>query len=219
MSRLIGLVVALMAVGGALAVAGATAPAHAPSGSQVATPSPGRDVPGSEECRVEPRTLASLEALTTPVAGAPEPTPPSGTPAALPVGEPLDAATLAAITATAREVIACRNAGEALRTLALYSDAFLRQYFASPGTFTPERYAAMATPRPLSPETRVALLDVREARRLPDGRAGATVVVEDPADPTGQPRSATFLFFVEQDGRWLVDGAIEGLATTATPTP
>ena len=187
--------------------------------AQEATPvgSPVRDVPAPGECRVVPRSLASLQALATPAAGAVAPTASTGT--ALPPGEPADAATVAALTATAREVIACDNAGEALRTLALYSDRYLRQYFATPDAFTPDRYGALATPRPVDPGLQVALVAVRDARLLPDGRAAAVVVVDDPTATGGKTRSTSILFFVEQDGRWLIDGAVEVVEAGATGTP
>ena len=219
MTRLLVVIVAWTALGAECLVVGARADAHAPAVAQAATPNAGRDVPDPDECRVQPRSLESLQALATPVAGGlAEPDRPAGTPVALPSGELLDQATLAAITATAREVIACENAGATLRTLALYSDGFLRRYFGQPGLFTESRYAAMTTPRPLPPERQVALVEVRDGRRLPDGRAGAVVVVDDPIDPPDRPPSASFLFFVEENGRWLVDDAFE-VSAEAGATP
>ena len=221
MTRLVVVVAAWTALwAGSPAVAGA-AEAGLPARAQAATPGPGRDVPLPEECRVEPRSLESLQALATPAAGvAPEPVRSVGTPVALPPGEPLDAATLAVVTATAREVIACENAGATLRTLSLYSDAFLRRYFGQPGLFTESRYAVMTTPRPLPPERQVALVEVRDGRRLADGRAGAVVVVDDPTDPPDRRPSASFLFFAQEYGRWVVDDAIEVSAEArATRTP
>ncbi len=175
-----------------------------------------RDVPLPTECQVPPRTLESLQALATP-----EPLERVGleaSPTALPPGDPLDAESLAAITATARQVIACENAGEPWRALALYSDRFLSQYFSEPGVFTPERYAMLATPRPVAPaDQQIALVAVADGRLLADGRAGATVTVNDPSSTEGGD-TASFLFFTEQDGQWLVDSAVE-LPTTPAGTP
>ena len=218
MPRLLAVVLAsLVLLAGSLVLAPAR-PGGSTTHAQEATPigTPVRDVPAPGECRVAPRSLASLQALATPVAGAVAPTASTGT--ALPPGEPADAATVAALTATAREVIACDNAGEALRALALYSDRSLRQHLGTPGAFTPERYATLATPRPVDPGIQVALVAVRDARLLPDGRAAAVVVVDDPT-AGGQARSASILFFVEQDGRWLIDGAITDVEGGATGTP
>ncbi len=174
----------------------------------------GRDVPLPAECQVPPRTLESLQALATPEllarAGS------EASPVALPPGNPLDAETLAAITATARQVIACENAGEPWRALALYSDRFLRQYFGEPGVFTPERYAMIATPRPIAPEQQVALVAIADGRLLADGRAGATVTVNDPSNTEGGDQSS-FLSFVQQEGQWLVDSAVELPPPAATP--
>lgn len=192
-----------------------------PAASPIGDP-PAPDVPDPAECRAAPRSLASLQALATPAAGLPQPTlpaPAAGTPLALPDGDPANAVVVAALAATAREVIACDNAGETLRTLALYSDDYLRPFFGQPGTFTPDRHAALATPRPVEALLQVALVEVRDALLLPDGRAAAVVVVDDPADPTGEPRSASLLYFVAQDGRWLVDDAVEGIAAGAAGTP
>jgi ketosteroid isomerase-like protein len=214
---------AVVAVGLALAAA-TTAGASAAPPAQDATPVAGLGVPGPEECRVEPRSLASLQALATPRAGGRPPTVPSGTPVALPEGEPADAETVAGITATIREFLACVNAGDQLRAFALYSDDFLRPFFGQPGTFTPENYARAATPQPIPTEEWRALVDVRDARVLADGRVGAVVVVDDPtsedvAGPAGQTRDTSFVILVKRGDRWLVDGAIDDIPGEETGTP
>lgn len=180
--------------------------------AQEATPAPMRDVPAAAECQVAPRSLDSFQALATPVAGAPAPTIPSGTPMPLPAGEPLDEATLAAVTATAREVIACNNAGERLRVLALFSDDFLRQSFGPLGVFPADLYQRLETPAPAPIEQQVALVEIRDARLLPDGRIGLVVVVDDPTVTSGPRQSASFLYLVWQGDRWLIDGAVENIA-------
>ena len=199
----------------------ASGAAMLPAGTsaQEATPIAARDVPSASECRVAARPLDAFQALATPVPDQPEPTLPSGAPMELPAGEPLDEATLAAVSTTAREVIACSNAGERLRALALFSDNFLRQSFGQLGVFPPELYQRLATPQPLAVEQQVALVEVRDGRLLPDGRVGLVVVVDDPAAPSGERRSASFLYFVFQGDRWLIDGAIENIAPGAAETP
>ena len=87
-------------------------------------------------------------------------------------GEPADDATAAAIVATARELVACSNAGDILRRLALYSDDRLR--FAYPdGPTTGAGGHRQDQPLPLALPDRVALLSVDDVRMLPDGRVSA----------------------------------------------
>lgn len=81
-------------------------------------------------------------------------------------------ATVAAIVATAREPIACNNAGEFPRVFGFSTDDLLREAFGDP-VATAQAAAACATP----PVLRTELLAVRRVRVLADGRIG--VVMED----------------------------------------
>ena len=88
------------------------------------------DTPAPEECRVGRRSLEALRRLAaTPTPAAAEPT---ADPFAFepPAGEPADPATVAAITATQREATACANAGDRIRVMSLYSEAFVRRILA-----------------------------------------------------------------------------------------
>jgi hypothetical protein len=191
-----------------------------PIAARQATPIASRDVPTAAECHVAPISLAALQALSTPVPGEAPPTLPPATAEPLPAGEPLDDATLAAITMTAREAIACTNGGERLRALALYTDYFLRQSLGPLGPFPPELYQRLETPQPVAAEKQVALVAIRDGRRFSDGRVGAIVIVDDPAAVGGRRQSASFLFFALIGDRWLIDGAIEHvLDTDPTPSP
>jgi len=179
-----------------------------------------RDAPAPEECSTAPRTLEEIGAL----AELPPPLEPPN--AAEAGGVPADEATRTEVVAAAREMVACSNAGDILRRLALYSDNRLR--FAYPDGPTRALEAIAETPMPLAPLERVALLGVEDVRTLDDGRVAARVIVDNPAnhshDPSGtaQPvqQEAARLIFVQEAGRWRVDETRrEETLTNATPNP
>ena len=182
-----------------------------PAGGQGATPAAGQVVDPSA-CRVEPRTAESLQQLAaTPAAAQSTPggTAASPTVFVMPEGQPADEATVAAITATYQELVACLNAGDYLRAYALYSDAYLRR------NFGPEAIAAIAaTPAPVEASRRVAFAGVREARVLQDGRVGAVVQV---TGPDGGGGVAGFSVFARVGERWLVDEERVAEAGQGTP--
>ncbi len=164
-----------------------------------------RDAPGPEGCTVEPRTIEQIQAISE----GPDPSqPPNATESG---GLPADDATRKQIVDTARELVACSNAGDILRRLALYSDD--RLHFAYPDGPTRALEAIAKNPLPLALTDRVALISVDDVRTLPDGRVSAEVTVDNPGnhthDPTAvatpSPRETAKLIFVEQNGRWLVD--------------
>ncbi|MDP9359303.1 MAG: hypothetical protein M3R02_29260 [Chloroflexota bacterium] len=127
LSVLISLLALVLTIGGSTRTA-----------AQETTPVAGPEVPDPALCQVPPRTEAALLALLagTPMAGTPVAgTPTSELPASvagedlLPAGTPANAATIAGITATARELIACNNAGDLARVFALYTDDLVRMAF------------------------------------------------------------------------------------------
>src|SRR5918995_1430981 len=177
-----------------------------------------RDAPGPDECTVTPRTLEEFETL------AQEPAPDEPPNASETGGEPVDEATRDAITATARELVACSNAGDILRRLALYSDARLR--FAYPDGPTRALEMIAESPLPLVEAERVALVSVEDVRQLADGRVSARVTVDNPASHSHDPQTAATasqqevarLIFIQEAGRWRVDETRrEELTTNATP--
>jgi hypothetical protein len=194
--------------------------------AQDATPSTALDVPGPEECRVAPRDAAALVSiLATPTAATPEaPTVSSATD--LPQGEPVDEATLAAISETTRQFVACINAGDTFRSLAVVTDGFLRQQL---GGLTPTEeqlaaleeqltVAAAASPIALEAASQGGLVEIGDVRRLADGRVGAVVVVG--AAGAGTPPDTAFFVFLEADERWLVDEIVPLTASpVGTPVP
>jgi mono/diheme cytochrome c family protein len=178
-----------------------------------------RDAPGPDECTVAPRSLEEFETL------AQEPAPEEPPDASETGGEPVDDATRDAIAATARELVACSNAGDILRRLALYSDARLR--FAYPDGPTRALEMIAESPLPLSEAERVALVAVDDVRQLADGRVSARVTVDNPASHSHDPQTAATasqqevarLIFIQEAGRWRVDETRrEELTTNATPT-
>lgn len=167
-----------------------------------------RDVPALEACTVEPRAFPLFPAgvgqreAATP---APVETPPAA-PYSPPAGEVADAATVASVTSTVRESIACRNAGELLRAYALFTQDMIVELFGGPGTVDPELGRVVAEgARQVPPGRRLAIVTITDVVALADGRAGAVVVTE-----SGRREFRDFLIF-ERDAesdRWLIDETV-----------
>jgi hypothetical protein len=178
------------------------------SGTPALAQGPVSDVPGPEECVVEPRALPLFpegveqraSATPAPLATVPEP------PFTTPQGEPADTETVTSVSATVREAIACRNANDFQRAYSLFTQDMLVALFGGPATVDPEIVAAITEKAgPLSRRQQLALLALTDVILLPDGRVGAVV-------ETGNARRAyqDFLIF-EQDpasGRWLIDESV-----------
>jgi hypothetical protein len=158
--------------------------------------------PTAAQCLVSPRSFEELSAiLATPFAS---PAAESGA-ATVPEGTPAETATIAGITATLQELIACFNAGEVLRAYALYTPAYLREIFSNQDSLTRAAYGERATPHPVAPDEHAVLKEVRAARLFADGSAGAYGTIEYPLIPVPK----TFFFtFVQVGDRWLIDGAL-----------
>jgi hypothetical protein len=178
--------------------------------------------PDPSECLVRPLALDAVARIVgTPVADADAPGPPaSASPAAfaIPPGVPADSATAAEVIATLRQVFACTNGGQVLRVYALFTDAFIREFFAQT-PLTPEVTAFLAaTPRPLPDEQRRIIRGFGDVQILDDGRAGVSIILDEPDDPRAEEPDYAILARV--DDRWLVDeihedsGKVDG-----TPTP
>ncbi|HEU0116919.1 MAG TPA: hypothetical protein VFQ80_19650 [Thermomicrobiales bacterium] len=185
--------------------------AAAPTG----TPAAGPSAPPPNECTVAHRALPLLPpgAPGAPAATpAPIAPPASPTSFALPRGEPADAPTIAAVEATVREAVACRNAGDFRRAYALFTDAMLERMFGSDETISPEIAAAIAeAPQHLPRAERLRIVSIGEVTLDADGRASAVVETQS---PDGDFRD--LLFFVKGPNGWLIDEAekIEGVAAT-----
>ncbi|MFN8665172.1 MAG: copper resistance protein CopC [Thermomicrobiales bacterium] len=177
-----------------------------------------RDAPGPETCVIAPRTLDSITALTS------RPSP-GGTPAvAASPGRPADAGTQAAITAVVRQMVACSNARDVLRQMALYSDRLIQRAYPTGPTrlLTLQAQQSLALTQP----EYVALLSISDVQVLEDGRVRAHVVVDDPArhshDPnvTVSTQQAATLFFLREHGEWRIDETRpDAPDSSATPGP
>lgn len=207
-----------------VAVAAFTIPvvARAQNATPVASPVGSPFAPAPEECTVEPLTIDRLTQLMgTPVAGvatdaSAEASP---TPFVMPEGQEADEATVAAITAAAREYIACLNAGDYARALALYSDRGLRDLFAEAianGATAQQILDSLGTAQPLPQDQQNLLYGVDDVRVLPDGRIAALIIGDNLAEP-GPPGPA-LIYYVQVDGRWLIDGVVR-TPDIVTPAP
>jgi hypothetical protein len=196
--------------------------ARAQDATPVASPVASPFAPGPEECTGDPITLDRLTQLVgTPVAGVESEASPvaSPTPFVMPEGEAADEATIAAITATIRGYLACLNAGDLARALALYSDQGLRDLFAGAianGATAEQILDSLGTPQSLPEDQRNLLYGVDDVRVLPDGRVAALIIGDNLAEP-GPPGPA-LIYFSQVDGRWLIDGFIR-TEEIVTPTP
>jgi hypothetical protein len=186
---------------------------HLEVGAQEGTPATGSDVPAAAECTVEPRSEDELRALfreaaATPVLESPEASP---TPVVPPTGDPANAQTVAEISATWRQFVACINAGDQARMFALFSDDMVRRQLVVDIAFGVTEDALFAflaaTPVPL-PDPSVPVVPFDDARVLPDGR----VAVVGP----GELGRGNVRIFVKEGDRWLIDDWFD-LTSSGTP--
>jgi len=134
----------------------------------------------------------------------------------LPEGEPADEATMAGITATAQEWVACVNSGQYLKLLALFSDEWLYLEYSDP-PLTKEQIADLsATPQVVPKKLYGSLRAVRDVRVLPDGRVAALVETDFPEEPP-EGVEVDFLVFVHRDDRWFIDDLVEDLEDQYPP--
>lgn len=214
--------------------------------AQEATPLASPVAADPAECRIEPRPDSFFEdAVRQAVANpAPAATFPSGggtnTPTPIAVSEagsvPADAETVAAVTATTRELFACINAGDTARLFALFTERAARDNFAflfggfigralDEGT-PPAAVESLilgeivgpltGAPVPVPSERRSVLIAVHTVRTLDDGRVVAEI------EATGEGVGpAERLLFAKEGERFLLDGTVARSGTgtpVATPT-
>ncbi len=169
-----------------------------------------RDAPGEETCTIEPGTLDSMRTIAaTPergIAATPIPTgpPPGG-------GEPATEDQVAIAQEVARELVACTNAGDTIRRLAICSEKHVQ--LALPDGPPPALERIAGSPVPALPEQRVAPIGIADVLHLQDGRSLARVTFDDPQfhmnrpeAPTANPvGDAALLVFIEEGVRWRID--------------
>lgn len=196
-------------------------------GRRDAAPAPSRsgDERGAHRptpCRVAPRTQAEVERIVA-AAGPPREPRFADEPSALPVGEPADRETVAAITALEREFAGCIKAFDYPRWLALQTDRVVGESVA-PGDVA-DLFAGVGDPAAFHGEgieTAVAQdivsVEVRDVRVLADGRIGAVVEWRGPRGRSMQPTGDVIVVADETDfriyervgGRWRIDEEISG---------
>ena len=192
----------------ALMVAAPFALGVLPAAAQDSTASPtplGEPLP-AVECTVEPITYEGLAEVVSTPAATEEPTPePEGTPAppALPEGVPADDETTAAVQQTIQELVACQNAGDFKRVLALYSDDMLRSIVGDE-LFTEEEFEAeLGTVTPREPEEEILIYFFGDVVITADGRAAVLAFGDNLEMPP--PPADTLFYLVQDDDRWLID--------------
>ncbi|MGH2550446.1 MAG: hypothetical protein ACRDHN_13715 [Thermomicrobiales bacterium] len=159
----------------------------------------------AELCTIEPRSVASLQALI-------EQRPADGTDVRIPIrfspgeGEPADVLTIDAVTSVTRELAACYNAGDLLRIYGLFTDDALIP------ALLPEdvQEAAVATPIPITTGHQYEEPKVWDVRVQADGRVTAMV------EFNGELALITFAWNGEQ---YLIDLFDDQIVGTATPVP
>ena len=128
----------------------------------------------------------------------------------MPAGEPADEATVAAVTATLHEALACLNANDSLRFLALFTDEMIHVFVAL-DPLPPEAVPMLAaSPVASPPEQRLGYLAVHDVVVLPDGRVAS---LGDTYDPTQEPfgMGTDFAIFAKVGDQWLIDTLIENV--------
>lgn len=179
----VALVVGLLATHSALARQGPSTPTAA--------------TPPAVPCRTPARSFDNLRALfATPVVPAPRPTP-----GVLPRGVPADQETVAGITATVHELVACWDAGALPRAYGLYTDDYLRRLMARQGPPDRAAYDFFATPGASAGAEQTVIVSIDAVRILPTGQVGSIVVLRYPSLPIDK----TFFFvFARAGDHWLI---------------
>lgn len=109
--------------------------------------------------------------------------------------------------------VACSDAGEPLRVLALYTDRYLGKLYYRQGPVTKDQYADLARPDPAELDERTRLLAISNVQALADGRISGEVTIRYAVIP--MPKR--FLVTIAQvDGAWRIDDIL-GELTFALP--
>ncbi len=179
-------------------------------------------IPSAEECQVSARNAMELLALAGRTDGS--------TPAAIPTPIPRDAlpaglsprpADVEEVERTVRELVACANARDPFRVVALVSDAYLSELadlvtsaLAGAGT---EFASALPVPLDLPADQQLAYVPPTDLRLMPDGRIGG--IVQPVLGGASIPDLALFVLFAREGERWLIDGVlpVEPVEDGATP--
>ncbi|MGI9254323.1 MAG: hypothetical protein ACR2J8_11285, partial [Thermomicrobiales bacterium] len=129
----------------------------------------------------------------------------------LPEGALASDGQVAAMTVAMEQFTACLNAGEALRMMALVTDAYLKGGFAGRALDEADVIAFAGTPKPMPDYDQRTLAGVRGARGFPDGRSAALFDLATVGGPVPGEIRTDFVIFREVDGVWLIDGYASSL--------
>jgi hypothetical protein len=189
-----------------------------PSGivAQDATPVPTDPFPITADpalCTGERAAVEDLLGLWFDAEGTPAATDAMGSPVAmdgmeamnevtLPLGEPAGAAITAEITTVVQNVFSCFAAGDPLVSYGLFSENLQRMFGPEPGTTREE--AEFFLTQEAQPDDELGdIVAITDVMLLEDGRVGAFIV-----DRYLGQYSTSYVIFVQEDGRWLVDDVI-----------
>jgi len=120
------------------------------------------------------------------------------------MGEPLRPEEWTAVTRAVTQFVDCANAGEPLRVYALYSDAYLLSLLSRERPLLDQdRYDALATPTPATPEQHATVTNIEGGRRFADGTFGVNVTISYPNIP--EPKTFFFHFIPTPNGLLIND--------------
>jgi hypothetical protein len=159
-------------------------------------------------CQVKPRTVGGVNEI-----GAPGGTPVGNEllnedmlPYVKPEGIPASQGALDGVTDTLREFVACINAGDYMRFLALLSDDFIRNFAGDIGLPLPEDDPTL-TPSPVPEDAMVTMSRIEDVIDFGDGSVSALAIVSEPGDDGElQTTAAQFTLSYDPDReRYLID--------------
>jgi hypothetical protein len=158
-------------------------------------------------CDVEPRQFEDIALLaSTPVAPSDD---------ADSTATQVDPNIVAAITDTVAQAVACANANDVLRSLALFTDRYVAERFGSdhPDDLGSLEAALSRPPVPAVEDDLLTLVSVEDVALIDKSSVMARVVTENRAQ-----RFTDELVCALVDGRWLIDSWTGVDETNATPT-
>lgn len=170
-------------------------------------------------CTIEPRSDEAFAALAGTVDPAnPEPPRDGGRlHESIPSGVPVDAQTADEITHLLADVIACINAGDFLRTIALYSDHLV--YARGPLDGATIDALSSATPTPLPPDAQQTIERIHSIAYLPGAFVAAIVTISGVDDLDPEPGiTLVFVMTMTADG-WRIDDFYDRIAPSGATEP
>jgi mono/diheme cytochrome c family protein len=138
-----------------------------------------------------------------------------------PQGEPASRAEIDGVTGAIRQFVACTSAGDQARRLSLYTERYIRPQFSGLDDAGWQQLITFAaqTPVAIPVEQRGGIQELRDVRRLADGRVGAYVSTFDPVNHPHETNAV--VIFAKHGDQWLIDeihGDPQGVLRS-TPTP